>query len=100
VGNLVFLSLFPKEDKAKGSPLFCCLFYYFILMGAKCILVVKRMTIDGVYSCPSKLLHWCLNWHGGKKKLGNVYSMAYGPYDFIQRRWNPFVSNDGYTTLG
>ncbi len=31
------------------------------------MLVVKRMTIDGVYSCPSKLLQWCLNWHEGKK---------------------------------
>jgi hypothetical protein len=25
---------------------------------------------------------------------------VYGPYDFIQSRWNPFVSNDGCITLG
>jgi hypothetical protein len=43
VRNFVFLSLFPKEeDKAKGSPLFCRLFYYFILMGAKLYVSSKK----------------------------------------------------------
>jgi hypothetical protein len=65
------------------------------------MLVVKRMTIDGIYLCPSKLLQWCLNWHVGKKNWETFIRWhVYGPYDFIQRRWNPFVSNDGCITLG
>jgi hypothetical protein len=54
------------------------------------MLVVKRMTVE------MEFIHAHPNYFIGVfsigmdvKKMGNFYSMAYGPYDFIQRRWEP-----------